>query len=273
MKQVSNCDGAVTWRRAIMRSDMARVFSILCIVALSIPAAWASETEGETEYLSGEDWSFTVSPYVWAISLKGSAAPLPPLPAADFDASFGDIWKDLNLGFFGNAELRKGKFGIIGDVIWADITMDAVPIDGLAEIDSSSLIASLLGAYRLLEQQEQTWLDLVLGARGYYINTNLDVGPGGIFLSNEHTEGWVDVMAGIRARIELGMGFHAQALLIGGGGGSSGAADIMGRIGYSFTDNLSTYAGYRYLKIDYKNSGFVWDVEYQGPLVGGSYKF
>jgi hypothetical protein len=252
---------------------MARVFSILCIVALSISPAWASETEGETEDLSSEDWSFTVQPYVWAISLKGSAAPLPPLPATDFDASFGDIWKDLNLGFFGNAELRKGKFGIIGDVIWADLSMDSGgPLGGLVEIDSSSVIASLLGAYRLLEK-EQAWLDLVVGARGYYIDTSLDVGPGGIFFTSGHTEGWVDAMAGIRARIELGMGFHAQAFLIGGGGGSSSAADIMGRIGYSFTKHLSAYAGYRFLKIDYKNNGFVWDVEYQGPLVGGSYKF
>ena len=98
------------------------------------------------------------------------------------------------------------------------------------------------------------------------------MGPGGIFLSNEHTEGWVDVMAGIRARIELGMGFQAQALLIGGGGVSSGAADIMGRIGYSFTDNLSTYAGYRYLKVDYQNKDFIFDIEMQGPMVSGTYK-
>ena len=101
------------------------------------------------------------------------------------------------------------------------------------EIDSSSVIASLLGTYRLLEK-EQALLDLVVGVRGYYIDTSLDVGPGGIFLTNEHTEGWVDAMAGIRARIELGMGFHAMAFLIGGGGGSSSAADIMGRIGYSY---------------------------------------
>jgi hypothetical protein len=256
-------------KRVIMRSYVVRVLGIFWILTLSILPVWASETESS----SSEDWSFTVQPYVWAISLKGSAAPLPPLPATDFEASFGDIWKDLNLGFFGNAELRKGKFGIIGDVIWADLSMDSGgPLGGLIEIDSSSVIASLLGAYRLLEK-EQAWLDLVVGARGYYIDTSLDVGPGGIFFTSEHTEGWVDAMAGIRARIELGMGFHAQAFLIGGGGGSSSAADLMGRIGYSFTDNLSTYAGYRFLKIDYKNNGFVWDVEYQGPLVGGSYKF
>ena len=256
-----------------MRSQVARVLGILWVLALSIPTAWASETEGS----SSEDWSFTVTPYVWAISLKGSAAPLPPFPATDFEASFGDIWKDLNLGFFGVAELRKGKFGIINDVIWADISMDSSgplpPAFGsFVKVDSTSVIASLLGAYRLLER-EQGWLDLIVGARGYYIDTSLDIGPGGILLSKGHTEGWVDAMGGIRARIELGMGFHAQALLLGGGGGSSSAADIMGRIGYTFTKHLSAFAGYRFLKIDYKNNGFVWDVEYQGPLVGGTYKF
>ncbi len=48
MKQVSDCDVAVTKKRVIMRGHMARVFSMLCIVALSIPAAWASETEGSS---------------------------------------------------------------------------------------------------------------------------------------------------------------------------------------------------------------------------------
>jgi len=61
-KQVSDCDVAVTKKRVIMRGHMARVFSILCIVALSIPAAWASETEGS----SSEDWSFSATPYFWA---------------------------------------------------------------------------------------------------------------------------------------------------------------------------------------------------------------
>lgn len=86
-----------------MKSHAARVLGILWIVALSIPAAWASETEDS----SSEEWSFTVTPYVWAISIKGSAAPLPPFPATDFEASFGDIWKDLNLGFFGKFASRR----------------------------------------------------------------------------------------------------------------------------------------------------------------------
>jgi predicted porin len=69
------------------------------------------------------------------------------------------------------------------------------------------------------------------------------------------------------------MGFHAQAFLIGGGGGSSSAADILGRIGYTFTKHLSAYAGYRYLKVDYKNKDFIYDVEMQGPMISRTYKF
>ena len=256
-----------------MRSQVARVLGVFLFVTLSIPVAWASETEDS----SSEDWSFTVMPYIWGTSLKGTTAPLPPLPAVEVDASFGDIIKETNLGYMGAAELRKGKFGFISDVIWIDLSAEASgPLPPLfssfIEFDYTSLIASLLGAYRVLEQ-ERGWLDLVAGVRGWYIDSNVGVGPGGIILSVDHAEGWVDAMGGIRARINLGKGFYAQALILGGGGGSKSAVDLMGRIGYTFTDQINAFAGYRFLKIDYKNKGFVWDVEYQGPLVGGSYKF
>jgi len=256
-----------------MRSHVARVLGIFWILALSIPVAWASETEDS----SSEEWSFTVMPYIWGTSLKGTTAPLPSLPAVEVDASFGDIIKEVNLGYMGSAELRKGKFGIISDVIWIDLSAEASgplpPVfSSFIELDYTSLIASLLGAYRVLEQ-ERGWLDLVVGVRGWYIDTSVDVGPGGILLSKGHTEGWADAMGGIRARINLGKGFHAQALILGGGGGSKSAVDLIGRIGYTFTEHISAFAGYRFLKVDYKNKGFVWDVEYQGPLVGGTYKF
>jgi hypothetical protein len=250
---------------------MARVLGIFWILTLSIPAAWASETYGS----SSEDWSFTLMPYIWGTSLKGTAAPLPPLPAAEIDASFGDIINEINLGFMGAAELRKGKFGIIADVLWLDISADSsgpvAPVLNLIELDATTLTATLLGAYRVLEQ-EQGWLDLVVGARGYYIDTSLDIGLG-IILSSAHTEGWVDAMGGIRTLINLGKGFYATALAIGGGGGSSSAVDVIGKVGYTFTNHISAFAGYRYVKVDYQNKRFGWDVELQGPLIGGTYKF
>jgi hypothetical protein len=86
-----------------MRSHVARVLGIFWIVALSIPVAWASETEGS----SSEDWSFSATPYFWAPGLKGTLATTPPLPALELDAKIGDILKNLDYAFASMLELLR----------------------------------------------------------------------------------------------------------------------------------------------------------------------
>ena len=256
--------------------NVVKIFSISLISILCNQVAWAS---GETENLSSKEWKFTVMPYVWGASLKGNVATLPPLPAVTVDASFGDIIKNTNLGFMGAAELRKGKFGIISDIVWIDLSANSSgvlpsPFTRTLKLDAMTLMATIAGAYRVYEQ-ERGWLDLIAGVRGWYSETTLNVGPGILLTGRKgsHTEGWVDGLGGLRARINLWRGLHVTAITLGGGGASNSIADLTGTIGYTFTEQFSVMAGYRYLKVDYKNKGFVWDIEQQGPILGGRYTF
>jgi opacity protein-like surface antigen len=54
---------------------------------------------------------------------------------------------------------------------------------------------------------------------------------------------------------------------------SSSFVDLTGGLGYDFTDQIKAFAGYRYLKVDYQNKDFIYDVEMQGPMISGTYKF
>ena len=263
-----------------MRSDMARVFSILCIVALSIPVTWASETEGS----SGEEWSFSATPYFWAAGLKGTVATTPPLPPAELDASIEDILSSFDYGIASMAELRKGKFGIITDFMLLNLSADnsGSPAPGFTagmSIDLTQMIVQIAGTYRVIEKK-QGWLDLVAGVRGWYIDTGLKAAIGPVAFKLSHTEGWADALGGIRTRINLralefpvGEGLHLAATLLGGGGMSSSFVDLTGGLGYDFTDQIKAFAGYRYLKVDYQNKKFIFDVEMQGPMISGTYKF
>lgn len=263
-----------------MKGHMARVFSILCIVALSIPAAWASETEES----SSEEWSFSATPYFWAAGLKGSLATTPPLPALDLDANIGTILKNLDYAVASMFELRKGKFGIMTDFLLLNLGVDnkGAPIPGVGagiRVDLTSFIVQMAGTYRVFEK-EQGWLDLVVGARGWYVDTHLKAAIGPVAFQISHIEGWADALGGIRTRINLralefpvGEGLHLAATLLGGGGMSSSFVDLIGGLGYDFTDQIKAFAGYRYLKVDYQNKDFIYDVEMQGPMLSGTYKF
>jgi hypothetical protein len=256
-----------------MKYLITRVLMILGILALSIPAAWASKTETSPE----KGWSFTASPYIWGASLEGTVA-APPLPAAEVDASFIDIIKNTNIGFMGVAELRKGRFGIINDIVWLSVSADSdvlpAPISRNVKAELDHVMASLMGAYRLVDK-DRSWLDLVLGVRGWYVDQSIKLVPGILNSVNKATatEGWVDVIGGLRTRMELGKGFYASTLTLAGGGSSKAALDLMGSINYAVTDQFLAEAGYRYVKVNYEKSGFEWDLEYHGPILGGRYTF
>ena len=61
--------------------------------------------------------------------------------------------------------------------------------------------------------------------------------------------------------------------LIGGGASSDLVWDVMGGVGYQFTDSFSAVIGYRAAGVDYANDGFVYDVVQQGPILGAVFRF
>ena len=262
---------------------MVRILSMLWIVALSIPVAWASETEGS----SSEEWSFSVTPYFWAAGLKGTVATMPPLPAIELDAKIGDVMGNTDYAFASMLELRKGKFGIMSDFFLLNIavgtTKGPIPaVSATLHTDITTFVVQMAGTYRVFEK-EQGWLDLIAGVRGWYIDQKLKV-AGTAFLPTftvNHIEGWVDGFGGIRTRINLralefpvGKGLHLASTVLVGGGQSSSFVDATGGIGYEFTGHIKAFVGYRYLKVEYKNkNGYVWDTEYYGPMISGTYKF
>ena len=69
------------------------------------------------------DWEFILTPYLWAISLNGTNQ-VGPFPPTDIDASFGDIFDNLNMALAAHMELHRGKWAIALDPMWAQLEMD-----------------------------------------------------------------------------------------------------------------------------------------------------
>ena len=60
--------------------------------------------------------------YFWAPSISGRTSTLPPLPAIDIDESFTDVIKDFDGGIMGSAELRFGRWGLLTDLMWSQVS-------------------------------------------------------------------------------------------------------------------------------------------------------
>ena len=244
------------------------------------------------EQAKADPWQLNITPYLWAVALKGDLG-VGGIDA-DVDASFNDILDNLNGALMLEAELRKGRFGVISDTIYANLEDNTAAGGGDLKVDATAnlLIQSLAGTYRLGTWQLADFgergplsvtIDPYAGARYTYLDTELkgklDL-PIGIDAHRqvEGDEHWVDPIVGVRTGWTLGE--HWNLVFAGDVGGISTSdqysAEAFGLAGYRFglfgENNATFLAGYRVLKQKYENgdgrSRFDWDMTIHGPIVG-----
>ena len=258
--------------RLVRRSTVALAIAAL-VVGLGLPAR-AQEARAT---MSG-GWSFGLTPYVWFASLKGDVATLSGLPPVSVDAGFDDIIENTDIALMLAAEARRGRFGIVTDLSYLALSADGNtpgPLFGGAEVDTSTVFATVAGFYQVLAHQRAS-LDALAGARIWYVDTEIDLSAGLLpARSVQDDEVWADPVIGLRGGVELGRGFFlAAAADIGGFGVASDFTwQVLGTLDYRFNEWFSARVGYRHLDVDYESDGFVWDVALSGPLIGASFRF
>ncbi len=268
---------------------MLPVFVAFILLAVYAPSLAAEEKPAES------GWEFTVAPYLWAISMKGDVT-VRGLEA-DVDASFNDIWDELNFAFMLAYEARKGRWGLWGNTIYANLgNSDVEGPAGLTEIDPTvnAFWQELGGFYRLGtwgladssdKKTPSVTVDTFLGARYTYLDTKIDFeGVFSGFANNiDDDKTWFEPLLGVRTIWDLNERWVlTMAGDIGGVAfGSDFAWSATGLIGYQFSlfgeDDARVFGGYRALSQDYTdgsgNDKFEWDVTLHGPILGLGIRF
>ena len=75
-------------------------------------------------------WSFALSPYAWTPGITSSVETA--WGKIEVDKSIGDVLSDLDLAFMGAFEARNGRWGLIADLFYADLSEShATPLGAL----------------------------------------------------------------------------------------------------------------------------------------------
>jgi hypothetical protein len=248
--------------------------ALICVGGSAASAADVAEPAPDD---SG--WTFTAAPYLWGSGINGQVG-LFGLPAQDVSASFSDILQNLDFGFMGLGEARKGRLSFGTDIVYAKIGASVdTPFGILASdigISSSVFLGTGYAGYSLLYSEDAN-VDLIAGARVWSVNTTFDFNGGKLDgRSAQDGDTWVDPIIGAKFRANLGTSkFYAAGWgMVGGFGVSSDFMwDVMAGLGYDFNRTFSVFGGYRATGVDYSNDGFVYDVTQHGPLLGGVFNF
>lgn len=263
-----------------------RTGAALLVMAALLVANPAEAQEATTERPPDDRWTFVAAPYLWATSLDGSAGV--GRVEADVDLAFGDILDDLAIGAMLLVDVRRGRFGIALNGVFARLEPQGELGPIQLDVTSTTTWIGVAPYYRAVEWTYRPSpsgrpLRLVVEPTAGIRYTNLRVevdgtGPRGNGRQVDQAESWVDPLVGSRFILDLAdrWTLSGEADIGGFGVGSDLAWNVQAFLGYTtslFGRPMTVAAGYRALRQDYESGNFKWDVTTQGPILGVVMRF
>ena len=220
-------------------------------------------------------WTYDLSIYLW-FSGTGITADTPK-GEVDAELSFSDALQDLDFAFMGAVEARNGPWGIIGDLIYMNLTADDPTPKGLAfsEAAVGTKMTVLTGvlAYRIHED-ENIALDLGAGFRGFWGDNDITlVGAGAPTETFSQTKNWVDPIVAARMRVAFSDQWFATVLLDAGGTGDTSTWQALATVGYLLNEKWALQGGYRYINAEWDTDFGTTSMDFSGPILGVTYRF
>jgi len=226
---------------------------------------------------SGDEWEFTLSPYLWATSLSADVNAGSISTSAD--ACFSELAKQLKMGGFLRFEGLRDHWGFYLDGTYVELGDDARVKVGPFRVRGIDVDMNFTdgwldfgGFYRF---GDPGWsFDLMLGGRYEYVSADVSLGP---FIDADISEHCVSPVVGGRVEYGLSSKWTASLKSDAGGFGVGDAADLVwgitALIGYRLSKSTMFGFGYKYYDIELSSGHVDADVQFHGPVVGVSFKF
>jgi opacity protein-like surface antigen len=257
---------AVTGRDVGTQEKRRMRYILAALVALA--AGHASAQDG--------GWSFKITPYVWLPDTTIGV----DTPRGTVSAELGidDAIKDLDFAFMGAFEANRGKWSLVTDLLYFNITAsEPTPFGGLfsqAAVGSKTTALSGLVAYRVHED-ETFALDVGGGLRAWWLESTVTLT--GLLPTERYksSDNWVDPFIAVRAHMNFNEKWFGTLYLDGGGFGvgSDQTYQAIVSAGYNVNDKWSLVGGWRYIDFNRVKNGSKLDLKQSGVILGASYRF
>jgi opacity protein-like surface antigen len=222
------------------------------------------------------NWSFEVTPYLWAASIDVETSlpatpPSTPPETARFETR-------ISGGAMVAAQARYKSVGLFVDFAWLRLDSEASdPGPAFTAGDGKSdFIHTTAALTYQLPLQGKFHAEVLAGARFWLVNEEVNYTAGALpGFSAAVDKNWVDPMIGVDMRYDFSRRWFASAKgLVGGFGVEAEMAwEVFAGAGYRFTDWGSVTLGYRYLHEEYDRDRFALEADIHGLLLGFGFRF
>jgi hypothetical protein len=283
----------IDMRKCIEGSAGKRLFieTLAVLVGVFLFSTGASAQQGKDP----DAWHFGLSIYGYFPTIDGTTSFPVPAGGSDLTLETSDIIENLQGVFMGTLDVRKGRWGLLTDLMYMDVgssetgTRDlsigegGLPAGatGSVDLDLKGLVWLLGGYYRAVEQPNLS-VDFLLGARHLDVQQDVtwslsgNIGsialPGRSGSAEAELSNW-DAILGARGRIALGADktWFVPLYLDVGFGDSDFTFQGLAGLGYAFSW-CDIAAGWRYLYYDLGDSG-IEDMTLSGPEIAFVFRF
>lgn len=241
--------------------------SLLFATALAAPASAQDSA-----------WTYKATVYAWIPGFDTSFE-TDRFGTVEGNKTSNDVLGDLNFAFMGAIEAQTGRFSLIGDLIYASISMDADTPKGVlfneGVIKTNVTAVSGYGLYRV-NTDPQLAFDLGVGFRAFSVDATASLlATDRETISVGGDGSWVDPLLAARLIVPFNEKWSGTLLGDVGGTGSSDTWQGIATVNYEMSDRWTMNAGYRYMSIekDLGDAEVPTTISLSGPLIGVSYNF
>jgi hypothetical protein len=235
-------------------------FAVIGLLFIVVTSSIVCPAQQQRDTNASDGLHFEVMPYLlipWMsgdVTVKGTNVPI--------DASAGDIFSNLQMGFMARTRLSYNRWFVGTDTVYMGLGRANDVID--AGFDQWA--AEALGGYKVHKN-----VDLLGGVRYNSLSANLQF-KGPLGQNPRGAQVWWDPFFGAEGRLPLTnkLSFSARLDIGGFGVGSKIAVNAEPLLHYRLGKHVTGAAGWKFLYQDFENpgKGFEYDVLTQAPLLG-----
>jgi len=225
-------------------------------------------------------WTGALTVYGWLTAIGGDISANRSGRQLDFTYDVDQVLSNLDFAAFASLEVRRGRLGLLADVIYAKFShAENIPgnLGARASGDLEMGIVTGAAAWRFY-QAGTFFADVLAGGRLYTADVSVATSranPRPDSRSEYVPATWFDPLVGLRLGVNLTDKLALKAYGTAGGFsvGSDSAWELYGGATYAFTPTILGELGYRYLTFDYQADRAKIDVRMHGLALGVTFGF
>jgi hypothetical protein len=217
------------------------------------------------------NWHIAVAPYLWFPGMHGTVGTAGR--ELSVHASATEILSNFRFGLMGAVEFRHKRLVLPMDGMWVRLEDDKpLPLEEMvttARFKAQQIILTPKIGLRVIDE-EKVKIDALTGFRYWHLGESLTFNPTALDLSFSNSQNWVDPLVGGRIQLALARKIAVNVLGDVGGWGTGSHLDyqVVGLLGFRIKPTWTLQGGYRYMGVDYRSGGFLFDVITSGVIFG-----